>query len=105
MTAGLLEIALSAFIDVAKTWDEFEKFIPNLQSFQKTWLQQVTKTYTTNTSDFAYNVLNHADFHLKNIMFKKSADGSVEDFYIVSWFTFRWLDILIFFSSDWLSTL
>ena len=84
MLIGMLGLTLSSFIDVAKTWKEFEKFTPNLEAFQKVWLEQATKTYTTATNEFAYNVLNHADFHLKNLMFKKNVDGIVEDFYIVS---------------------
>lgn len=75
---------LEAFIDVAKDWEGFEKFIPKLESFKETYLSKGLKTYTANRTEFGYNVLNHADFHLKNMLFKKNADGAIEDFYFVS---------------------
>lgn len=74
---------LAAFIDVAKEWEGFEKFIPQLESFKRTYLSKALKVYTPNRIGLGYNVLNHADLHLKNTLFKKSADGAIEDFYFV----------------------
>jgi thiamine kinase-like enzyme len=86
MADMMFEQGLEAFIDVAKEWEGFEKFIPNLESFKKTYLSKALKTYSPNRTEFGYNVLNHADFHLKNMLFKKNADGCFEDFYFVSLF-------------------
>lgn len=80
----LFDQGLDAFIDVAKKWNGFETFIPNLETFKTQFMSRALKTYTANRSDFGYNVLNHADFHLKNLLFKKTAGGAVEDFYFVS---------------------
>lgn len=74
---------LEAFIDVAKEWEGYEKYIPHLEKFRKHYLNRGIKTYTPNRTDFGYNVLNHADFHLKNMLFKKNADGAINDFYMV----------------------
>lgn len=74
---------LQALIDVAKEWDGYEKFISHLESFRKAYLSKALQVYTPNRNEFGYNVLNHADFHLKNMLFKKTSAGAVEDFYIV----------------------
>lgn len=84
MAEIMFEQGLEAFIDVAKEWTEFEKYIPNLEKFKKTYFNKTLKTYTPNRSEFGYNVLNHADFHLKNMLFRKNADGAIDDFYFVS---------------------
>lgn len=84
MTDIMFTKAFEAFIDVAKEWEGFERFIPNMEVFKSSYLSKMLKTYTPNRSGFGYNVLNHADFHTKNLLLKKSADGSDDDFYIVS---------------------
>lgn len=81
--------SLEAFIDVAKEWEGFEKYIPNLEKFTTEYLSRCIKTYTPNPIGSGYNVLNHADFHLKNMLFKKNADGAIDDFYFVNFFSFR----------------
>lgn len=74
---------IDAFVDVAKESKGFEKFIPKLESFKKQFLGKTLKTYTQNRNEFGYNVLNHADFHLKNLLFKKNAQKAIEDFCFV----------------------
>lgn len=37
------------------------------------------KIYTANKGPFAFNVLNHGDFHMRNVMYKTKADGEIED--------------------------
>jgi hypothetical protein len=79
--------SLEAFIDVAKEWNEFQKYIPHLEKFKKRYLNLGKKTYSPNRINFGYNVLNHADFHLKNMLFRKNADGAIDDFYMVKAFS------------------
>lgn len=74
---------LDAFIDVANEVGGFEKFLPNLESFKDQFLDKTLRTYMPNRSDEGYNVLNHADFHVKNMLFKKHANDSIEDFLFV----------------------
>lgn len=74
---------LDGFIDVIKEMDGLEKYVPNLESFKNVYLSKALKTYTQNRSEFGFNVLNHADFHIKNMLFKINADGATEDFYFV----------------------
>lgn len=76
--------SLDAFIAVSKEWDEFSKFIPKLEKFRQNYLEQtLTKTYTANSADAGYNVLNHGDFHLRNMLFKTN-EARIEDFRFVS---------------------
>lgn len=89
MSEIMFDQGLEAFIDVAKEWDGYEKFIPNLEKFKKNYFNKAVKSYTPNRVDFGYNVLNHADFHLKNMLFKKNADGAIDDFYFVSFDEFN----------------
>lgn len=85
MTQNFIDQAFGAFIDTARNWEGFEKFIPNLDELRKTYWSQLFKTYSFNKNEFAFNILNHGDFHLRNVMFKKNeADDSVEDFLFVS---------------------
>lgn len=84
MSQGNIAHAFSAFVEVAKTWEGFEKFIPNLEAHKAQYAAKVASTYSVNTREFGFNVLNHADFHLKNMLFKTDSNGAVGDFYIVS---------------------
>lgn len=76
--------SLEGFTNVVKEWEGYEKFIPSLEKFQANFLSKVLKTYKPNRSELGYNVLNHADFHIRNLMFKKSPEGAIEDFQFVS---------------------
>lgn len=76
--------SLDAFIDVAREFNDFERFIPNLESFRNQLASKCLKSYTANRNGIGYNVLNHADFHLKNMMFKTNDEGAIDDFYFVS---------------------
>lgn len=74
---------LDSFIDVIKEkGGEWEKFIPHLDKLRQTYVEKCLKTYTPNET--GYNVLNHGDFHNKNILFKFDADGKVENLCFVS---------------------
>lgn len=84
MADMMFEQGLEAFTDVAKEWEGFERYVAPLETFKQKYLSKALKTYTANRTDFGFNVLNHADFHTKNLLFKKTADGAVEDFYFVS---------------------
>lgn len=75
---------LDAFIDVAKEWKDFEQFISSLELFRQEFFTKALKTYKANPTGLGYNVLNHADLNPKNMLFKKNAEGAIEDFYFVS---------------------
>ncbi|KAG5668114.1 hypothetical protein PVAND_016067 [Polypedilum vanderplanki] len=43
-------------------------------------MERGLKSYTPSSGPFSFNVLNHGDFHLKNILYKINDEGEVEDF-------------------------
>ena len=85
---------LDAFIDVVNEMEEMKKFVPNLKSFKEQFLNKALKTYSQNRNESGLNVLNHADFHIKNLLFKKNAVDEIEDFYFV-----RYCNVCGFFVS------
>lgn len=84
MTYVLFTHGLHAFTSIAKEWEGYEKFIPHLEKFKENYKSKASKTYEKNSEGFGFNVLNHTDFHIKNLLFKKHADGSLDDLYFVS---------------------
>lgn len=76
--------SLAGFAEAVSEWEGYEKYVPHLEVFKKNYLSKVLKTYKPNRSQFGFNVLNHAGFHIRNLLFKKDADGKIEDFKFVS---------------------
>mgnify|MGYP002655305106 CR=1 FL=1 len=76
--------SIQGFAEVLKSWEGFEKFVAPLEAYRKNYQSKVLKTYKENRSEFGYNVLNHADFHIRNLLFKKNASDAIEDFLFVS---------------------
>lgn len=84
MMQGFIDQAFVAFVENAKAWDGYdEKFIRKLEAFRARYASQTVETYSVNKREFGINVLNHGDFHLKNMLFKRSEEGVVDDFYFV----------------------
>jgi hypothetical protein len=81
MTAQAYEYITSAM----PTWDGFEKLVEPIKNFKDVLLEKNLKTYTPNSGPGAWNVLNHGDFLMKNLMYKMRKEGEgVEDFMMVS---------------------
>ena len=78
----LFKEGIEVFSDVVSDWPGFEEYSPKLKEFSKNYHEKALKTYSPNTTN-GYNVLNHGDFHNKNILVKK-IDQRIEDFYFVS---------------------
>lgn len=86
---------LIAFTDVVKEWEGCEKFVTHLEKFIKSYKMKARRTYSPNRNEFGFNVLNHADFHVKNVLLKKNENDVGQDIFIVS-LTF-WRSILLDF--------
>lgn len=76
--------ALAGFADVVAEWEGFEHYGPHLEALKTNYLSKVLRTYKPNRNEFGFNVLNHADFHVRNVLFKKDDAGKIEDFKFVS---------------------
>ena len=76
-----MNMQFGVFAEILSCWglkdvaEKYRALIPNL--FEKAL--EVSKR-----NPRGYNVLNHGDFHLKNVLLKKDAQGKVEDIRMVS---------------------
>lgn len=75
---------MNGFADVVATWEGYENYSPHLDTFKTAYLSKLLRSYKPNRAELGYNVLNHADFHIRNMLFKKDADDNIKDFYFVS---------------------
>lgn len=80
MAAGLAMFANSFKLaaQVLKDWGkDFEVYGDRILALMPTLLPKIMKIYTANPPGQGFNVLNHGDFHIRNIMF--NSDESVKD--------------------------
>lgn len=73
---------IKTLVDEIETWDGYDKFIEGLKEFAENYQGRVLKVYEANGPD-GYNVLNHGDHHMKNIMLKR-VDEKLVDICMVS---------------------
>ncbi|XP_070508925.1 uncharacterized protein [Chironomus tepperi] len=67
-------------LTVMSKWNGFERYIEPIRQLSETYREKGLKSYSPNTGPGAWNVLNHGDFHLKNMLYKMDKDsGKVED--------------------------
>lgn len=62
----------------AKTWPGYEKIAEKLNGMESRFIDVFMELYKKDNS-WGYNVLNHGDFHIRNMMFKKHPDGSLDE--------------------------
>jgi thiamine kinase-like enzyme len=75
---------VNLFIDEIKTWEGFEMIAEKMEVFVGKFETRGEKVYTANGSSEGFNVLNHGDFHINNMVFKKDSDGKLSDVLFVS---------------------
>jgi hypothetical protein len=73
---------MEAFIEVAKTWNGFGDYIPKLVSFCENLGELARQCYQANEKQ-GYNVLNHGDFHLRNLLVRNNQENCLESFRFV----------------------
>lgn len=64
-------------INEMKSWPGFEKIHEKLEGKEWTIMDKMAAVFNPN-KEFGYSVLNHGDFHIRNMMFKKTGD-KIED--------------------------
>ncbi|CRL01431.1 CLUMA_CG014513, isoform A [Clunio marinus] len=67
------------FMEVLESWGGYEDYIKKLKTFCESFIEKGKQLYTPDIN--GYNVLNHADFHIKNLLFKTNED-KIEDLYM-----------------------
>jgi thiamine kinase-like enzyme len=75
----LLE-SYDSFTKVLSSWEGYEDYVEKLKNFRGKLIEMGKELYEPNPS--GYNVLNHADFHIKNLLFKRNGNN-IEDFYMM----------------------
>lgn len=75
---------MKGLVEFLRDQEEFEEFIPALENFRDNHQKMTLKSYEANQGPFAFNVLNHADFHAKNVLWKLNKDEKIEDVCVVS---------------------
>lgn len=77
----LFKEGIEVFSDVVLEWPGFEQYSPKLKEFSKHYQEKALRTYSPNGAN-GYNVLNHGDFHNKNILVSKK-DRKIDNLYFV----------------------
>ena len=72
------------FRSVVETWEGYEKYLPKIDNLINNLPAIGRKLYTPNKPGHGYNVLNHGDFHLRNLLFKFDENKKIQDLLFVS---------------------
>lgn len=94
MLLKTFERTLSFFPDILKEWGEdWKDFVPAMEKYVSTFADKARKSYSMNPSDSGYNVLNHGDFHIRNLLFTKHEDDKIDDVKFVSFklYSISWI--------------
>ena len=74
-----------ALLGNMSNWEGFEHFLEPIKHFKDTIFEKILKTYQPSSGPGAFNVLNHGDFHFKNMLYKMDNEGGkIEDFMAAS---------------------
>ncbi|XP_070504153.1 uncharacterized protein [Chironomus tepperi] len=81
----LLDLMFTESFDVItelmSKWEGFQQFVEPIKKFKTCYAEMGLKSYTPTSGSGAFNVLNHGDFHFKNVLYKMTNDGKeIEDF-------------------------
>lgn len=74
--------SIETFTEVLESWGGHDEYVGKLKVFRENFLEIGKRLYEQDPA--GYNVLNHGDFHIKNLLFKK-AGGKIEDFYFLDY--------------------
>lgn len=92
--------AMRAFREVAATLDDFKAYLPKIDNLIENFCEVGRRCYVKNAPGNGFNVLNHGDFHLRNLLGKFNGESQrLEKFQFVN-FQFRKLLIR---SLNWLN--
>ncbi|XP_050079388.1 uncharacterized protein LOC126567200 [Anopheles maculipalpis] len=70
---------LTAFIEALRTWDGCEQFVVPFERVAADYCDRLHNIYSCKTPGRVYNVLNHGDFHAKNLLHHFNDEGAIVD--------------------------
>lgn len=76
---------LLIFRDVLDTWEDYRQYLPQLDAFIKNVAAIGANCYVPNKPGQGFNVLNHGDFHSRNLLVKDNAEKRIEEFYFIDY--------------------
>lgn len=76
--------------DIVRLWPGFEAVADKMVAIRSKLMEKGLKTTAPNKPGEGYNVLNHGDFHAKNMLFKKDESDNINevlllDFQLCNW--------------------
>lgn len=71
--------SVRAFKEVVVSWAGYESFVPKIEYLINNICEIGKRSFVRNRPGSGYNVLNHGDFHLRNILLKFNAETSKLD--------------------------
>lgn len=77
-------VIVEAFKECVATWEGFEQYVSNIEDHLAHLVENGKISHSANKSGQGYNVLNHGDFHSRNILFKLNGEKRLQNFYFVS---------------------
>ncbi|KAG5674474.1 hypothetical protein PVAND_004443 [Polypedilum vanderplanki] len=91
-----LRDTIKAFREVVAEWgEEFEDYVPKVEKLIKDIEVIGKKSYTANSKGCGFNVLNHGDLHLRNILIKDDSEQRMESFYFVDYQLSVWCSAVV----------
>lgn len=81
----MMQVSFNVLGDTVKSWGkEMEPISDKLIKLRPHFAEKLTRHFRVNPPGVGYNVLNHGDFHIKNLLFRYGQDGSVDAIRFVS---------------------
>lgn len=75
---------IKIFRDVIQSWKGFEDYLSRVDYLLEHTGEIGRKSYTPNNIGHGFNVLNHGDFHMRNILIRNDVNKRLEDSCFVS---------------------
>lgn len=68
--------------EVLASWGGMDEYVVKLKRFRENYIEMGKRLYEPDPN--GYNVLNHGDFHIKNLLFKLNGEA-IDDFYFLDY--------------------
>ncbi|CRL06669.1 CLUMA_CG019570, isoform A [Clunio marinus] len=81
---------MSLFVDEIKTWEGFDMITEKVTKLIDKFEASGNQIYQTNAAGEGFNVLNHGDFHINNMVFKKDSEGKLSDVLFLDFQLSKW---------------
>lgn len=76
--------------DKIRTWPGYETIADKLVAIKPKIMEKGVKSTTPNKPGEGYNVLNHGDFHSKNLLFKKDEQNNINEILLIDFQLCNW---------------